>query len=138
MGVQQAVSFYSINFIYGCELYRNSYGEVSFWVILWIKAYRFRHKTNRSRPVQLALNYVVNGSSSITNLESTCLNSSDCRRSNDDLHISRNHFANIINKYAGYCRPTLYNMPTTISEMNKRSYHIAQTHKPSFCLQSCL
>jgi hypothetical protein len=35
------------------------------------------------------LNYVVNGSSSITNLESTSLDSSNCCRSNDDLQMMK-------------------------------------------------
>lgn len=47
--------------------------------------HRFRDKANGSRPVQLALYYVVNCPSSITNLKCTSLNTSNSSWANDNL-----------------------------------------------------
>lgn len=47
--------------------------------------YRFGDKTNRSRPVELAVNYIINSSSSVTYLKSTSLNASNSSWADNNL-----------------------------------------------------
>lgn len=54
--------------------------------------HRFGDKANRSRPVELALNYVIDRSSCITYLKSSSLNTSNSSRANNNLkydHLSK-------------------------------------------------
>lgn len=51
----------------------------------WMNTYRFRNKSNRSGPVELALNYIVNCSSCVTNFKSSCLNASNSSWTNNNL-----------------------------------------------------
>jgi len=50
-----------------------------------IDTYRFRNKSNRSGPIELALNYIVDCSSCVTNFKSTCLNASNSGWTNNNL-----------------------------------------------------
>ena len=50
-----------------------------------LTTYRFGDKTNGSRPVQLALNYIINSSSSVAYLKSSGLNSSNSCWANNNL-----------------------------------------------------
>lgn len=49
--------------------------------------HRFGDKANRSGPVQLALNYVIDRSSCVTYLESSSLDTSNSSRTNNNLKL---------------------------------------------------